>query len=296
MKIVVLGSGNYDAAEGNFHTNFAIEENGRYLLVDCGSDIRHSLRYSNIDVDQIDAVYISHLHADHCGGLEWLAYKTFFSGRKIKLFMSAWFEDDFWLGTLYNGMKVLSGEKAADGADHYFDTNFVSDRHFNWEGLHFELMCCDHIVGKGNIHPSYGIVARGKGYDKSVFFTTDMQFVGNERTNIDVWMAYNAVDLIFQDCETYYDDNGTPIRSGVHAHFSDLRTLPSEIKSKMKLVHYGYFTNFGGVINLGWFNKHGLSDFNNRRGCAFVAAGQIFEPYFNSEVVAQKKVLDLETF
>ena len=39
-------------------------------------------------------------------------------------------------------------------------------------------------------------------------------------------------DIIFHDCET------APFRSGVHANFLDLKTLPPEVKRKMHLYHY----------------------------------------------------------
>ena len=43
---------------------------------------------------------------------------------------------------------------------------------------------------------------------------------------------YKQADLIIQDCET------TPFKSGVHANYSELVTLPLEIKTKMMLLHY----------------------------------------------------------
>lgn len=42
---------------------------------------------------------------------------------------------------------------------------------------------------------------------------------------------YNESDVIIHDCETMY-------KSGVHAHYDNLKTLDEDIKRKMKLVHY----------------------------------------------------------
>lgn len=39
-------------------------------------------------------------------------------------------------------------------------------------------------------------------------------------------------DVIYHDCET------SPFKSGVHAHYNDLKTLPSATKAKMWLYHY----------------------------------------------------------
>ena len=43
---------------------------------------------------------------------------------------------------------------------------------------------------------------------------------------------YKQADFIVHDCET------TPFKSGVHANYLDLKTLPPEIKGRMILAHY----------------------------------------------------------
>ncbi len=64
-----------------------------------------------------------------------------------------------------------------------------------------------------------------------VFITTDSMF-----QPLKVMKRYEAATIIFQDCETY-DITGAS-KSGVHAHYTDLKTLPEEIKAKMWLYHY----------------------------------------------------------
>jgi hypothetical protein len=66
--------------------------------------------------------------------------------------------------------------------------------------------------------------------------------------------------LIFHDCET------SPFKSGVHAHFDDLKTLPDEIKSKMWLMHYQ------------WVEEVDLAKLAEDNGFAgFVRKGQSFD-------------------
>ena len=48
------------------------------LLIDCGTDIRWSMKKAGKSVKDVEAVYISHMHADHAGGLDWLAYSKYF--------------------------------------------------------------------------------------------------------------------------------------------------------------------------------------------------------------------------
>ena len=61
----------------------------------------------------------------------------------------------------------------------------------------------------------------------TIFFTSDSQHAPNQ-----IMDFYRMADVIFQDCET------TPWKSGVHAHYTDLSTLPIEVKRKMWLYHF----------------------------------------------------------
>ena len=66
-----------------------------------------------------------------------------------------------------------------------------------------------------------------KGENQSIFFTADSRFTPDYHHPY-----FSAADFIFHDCET------SEYQSGVHAHYTDLVTLPEAIKSKMYLYHY----------------------------------------------------------
>lgn len=76
MKITVAGCGNA-FPDDNFNQSFIVEENGRTMLVDCGYQVPLALRVNRIDFRSIDDIYISHLHADHLGGLEYFAFQRY---------------------------------------------------------------------------------------------------------------------------------------------------------------------------------------------------------------------------
>src|SRR5438552_2225581 len=79
MKLVFLGSGAAFTVGDNFHSNMLLDDgHGHHLLIDCGTDARFSLHAIGKSYQDITDVYVSHLHADHCGGLEWLALTTKF--------------------------------------------------------------------------------------------------------------------------------------------------------------------------------------------------------------------------
>ena len=79
MKLQFLGVGSQFSGHDQYHSNMVITaRSGKRMLIDCGSDVKFSLAECGLLPTDLDAVYISHLHADHIGGMEWLALSTLF--------------------------------------------------------------------------------------------------------------------------------------------------------------------------------------------------------------------------
>lgn len=226
MKLIFLGTGSaFTVGQGNFHSNMLIQTNEqKNLLIDCGSDARHALHEQRIPFQEIDGVYISHLHADHVGGLEWLAFRTYHEGfQKPKLYLSNDLVDDLWDHVLSGGLHPQSEFLA--NLSTYFQVFPVGDtRCFEWEEINFQLVRTKHYKSVYHLCPSYGLYFSLHG--KKVFITTDACLSDSLRP------FYSDADLIFQDCET------SLVPSGVHAHYIELRNLEPEIKNKMWLYHY----------------------------------------------------------
>ena len=224
MKLVFLGAGSAFTME-NRQSNMIIEHNGKKLLIDAGSDVRFSLKLMGYSFKDIDEVYISHLHADHCGGLEWLGFITYFTPGVLrpKLHISQNMVAPLWTNTLSGGMASLEGTIAT--LDTFFDVNAIpANGGFTFEGIHFQLIQTIHIMDGFSFCPSYGLMFEYNG--KKNFITSDTQFSPSQISRL-----FTMADAIFEDCETGF-------KSGVHAHYSDLKTLPAEIKAKMWLYHY----------------------------------------------------------
>lgn len=68
MTIHTLGVG--DAYDGE-HTNASVlvKQSNCTLLIDCGPTVPAALFRENISCDELDAIYITHAHPDHCLGL-----------------------------------------------------------------------------------------------------------------------------------------------------------------------------------------------------------------------------------
>lgn len=231
MKITFAGVGSAFTTTDYYQSNMLITAaSGKTLLLDCGTDIRFSLGELNIDSGNfgqyIDAIYISHIHADHVGGLEWVAFNTYFNPNTPTpmLFMNATTIDDLWNHSLRGGLKCIEG-KVMHLSD-YFRCVPVHEQ-FSWESIHFTLWKMPHVLADTENHYSYGLMITEDGSSKKTFISTDTLFQPEILARIN-----KDTDMIFHDAET------SPFSTGIHAHYHDLVTLPSEIKKKMWLYHY----------------------------------------------------------
>ena len=69
MKLVVLGSGTSVPHPQRASAAFWLETKNGSVLLDCSGDAAHRMAAENLDWPNLDAIWISHLHLDHCGGL-----------------------------------------------------------------------------------------------------------------------------------------------------------------------------------------------------------------------------------
>jgi ribonuclease BN (tRNA processing enzyme) len=74
MKLIVLGSGTSVPHPQRAAAGFWLETETGSLLLDCGADTVHRMAAENLDWSNLDAIWISHLHLDHCGGLASLLF------------------------------------------------------------------------------------------------------------------------------------------------------------------------------------------------------------------------------
>ncbi|WP_027134115.1 MBL fold metallo-hydrolase [Geminicoccus roseus] len=231
-KLTFLGTGSaFTVGAANWQSNMLIEsEEGRRLLIDCGGDARLALAERGLEARDIDAVYISHLHSDHVGGLEWLGFSTYFDAGAAR---PALFIEENKVARLWTNS--LSGSMARSGLatlDDYFEVRPVSgDGGFVWEGQRFDLTGMLHCMDG-----SVPLISFGLRFETDIgrfLITSDTRFEPQRCASLYAW-----AEIIFHDCETSYAADGTPARSGIHAHYEDLRTLPSDVRAKMWLYHY----------------------------------------------------------
>ncbi|MBF0383172.1 MAG: MBL fold metallo-hydrolase [Magnetococcales bacterium] len=236
MTIHFIGVGSAFTTSADFHSNILITvKSGKKMLIDCGSDARFTTaewgrNHGELN-PQIDAVYISHLHADHIGGLEWLAFSTYFNPKAAKPHIYGVDEhlSRLWKDSLRSGLKYI-GDKVTSLTDYFVPHYLKPGKSFVWENIQFTTIKMLHVKNSEKNVYSYGLVIEeidgGPGY----LFTSDTVFDDNLLKTLKMWAP--KVRFIFQDTET------TPFRTSVHAHYEDLCSLPIDIRKKMWLYHH----------------------------------------------------------
>jgi ribonuclease BN (tRNA processing enzyme) len=245
MRFNFLGAGSAFTLK-NFQSNAILEIDGKKLLIDCGGDIRYSLAAAGITLLEIDGIYVTHKHADHWGGAEYVAYSSFFHPgfvvdgvrRKIKLFT----HHSVRLGLFdsMEGSTVLADRKTT--LDTFFDVQQFVGEAFEWEGLKLSTVKVMHCLDNGVPMPVYGLTWKTP-CGRTVWYSADAVLNAAEP-------LFEQADVIFHDCET-----AAP--TGVHAHYTEHLQLPPEVKKKMTLYHYNDGNRADAIADgfAGWAEK-----------------------------------------
>jgi ribonuclease BN (tRNA processing enzyme) len=174
MKCKILGCGNA-FSKINYNQCFMLEENGKKMLIDYGAKAPQALENAGENIFDIDAIYISHQHADHIGGLEEAAFtrydwmnrpERFDDYTKLenvgnmkpyapKLFAQKELLKNLWKKSLSGGLESMEGFDATLAT--FFEPKPV-DKSFTWEGWNFELIQQVHIMTGSKISPTFGLI------------------------------------------------------------------------------------------------------------------------------------------
>lgn len=72
VSVRFLGTGDAFNARGRCHASYFVSAPSATLLLDCGASALLAMQRDGLDIDQIDAICLSHLHGDHFAGLPFL--------------------------------------------------------------------------------------------------------------------------------------------------------------------------------------------------------------------------------
>ena len=85
MRVRFLGCGDAFGSGGRFNTCILLEAGGGRCLLDCGASSLVALKRFGVDPQTIETILITHLHADHFGGLPFFILDAQFSKRDAPL-------------------------------------------------------------------------------------------------------------------------------------------------------------------------------------------------------------------
>ncbi|GAB6063968.1 MBL fold metallo-hydrolase [Deferrisoma palaeochoriense] len=228
MEIVPLGVG--DAfAKTLYQTNFLVRPaDGEPFLVDCGHTASRALRALGLELRAVPRVLVSHLHADHIGGLEELGFAGYFGwGLRPRLYVPENLLPWLWPHALEAGMgQRLRGAEGFFEArlETYFEvTALAGGGAFDLGSVRVTPFPTPHVPGR----PSWGFRLEDRATGGRVLLTCDTRF---HPKTLDAFGA--DADAVFHDCQ--FVTNGAHI----HATLDELQTLPEAWHERLLLVHY----------------------------------------------------------
>ncbi|MBI5496321.1 MAG: ribonuclease Z [Deltaproteobacteria bacterium] len=227
LSVVALGVGDAFTAR-HYSSSLLVECGGARLLVDCPHPIRRMMRDAGlrlgepVDVDGVDAVVITHVHADHVSGLEGFAYYSHFMlHRRVTLLAHPVVATRLWDGHLAAGMDRLL---RASGAPPWP----TEEKHFTDYFVHVPLEVTAPVV-----HGPFTIECR---FTVHHVPTTALRIrAGGACLG---YSADTAFDPGLLDWLTEADLVIHETNHGVHTPYERLAALPEALRARLRLIHY----------------------------------------------------------
>lgn len=217
MNLTMLGTGSAFAKK--FNNNNALAEVDDFrLLIDCGITLPKALHDAGLSFAELDAILISHIHGDHVGGLEELAFQMMFKHqRKPILYIAEPLVQPLWEHTLKGGL--IQGE--LQSINDFFEVRplQIDVEYELTSGLIVKLIETKHIPGKR----SFSFL-----FNRRFFYSADV-----------IFDSKLLLELVEQGVEAIYHDCQLEAPGVVHACLEELLTLPASIQEKIHLMHYG---------------------------------------------------------
>jgi len=222
VELLPLGIGDAFSAI-HYSSSHALRADGRWLLVDCPHPIRKMMREASvrsgakIDVDAVDVVVLTHLHADHVSGVEDLGFFSHFVlGRRARIAAHPEVARRLWDGHLAAGMERLgtpdgSSEKTFDD---YFELVLLDEARPIRIGP-FEIEC------RRTRHHLPTTALRVRAAGRAVGFSADTTY----DPALVAWLA--DADLVVHEAGF-----------GIHTPLERLGELPGVTRARMRLAHF----------------------------------------------------------
>jgi ribonuclease BN (tRNA processing enzyme) len=239
MRVTALGTGDAFSAE-RYSSCLLVEHGDTRVLVDCPHPIRKILRESTrgrVDVGDVDALVLTHLHGDHASGLEGYAWFSRFALQKrARLWAHPAVAAHVWPQLHASMSELLHVDD--DNRPHH-RSRLTQDDLFVVEPLVLDAAVTIgslQIEARMTIHhiPTTALFFRAD--DGTSFgYSADTAF----DESLISWLA--RADVVFH--ETNF---------GAHTPYAKLAALPDDVRTKMRLIHWadGFDDGHDGAIAL----------------------------------------------
>jgi ribonuclease BN (tRNA processing enzyme) len=84
VTVRFAGSGDAFGSGGRFQTCIVVDGPGSRFAIDFGASSLIALAQQGIDPNSIDAIVVTHLHGDHCGGVPFLLVDAMLGARRLR--------------------------------------------------------------------------------------------------------------------------------------------------------------------------------------------------------------------
>jgi ribonuclease Z len=84
-SVICFGTGDGAPCDDRNHASFLYRLGRTTILVDCGESVDRSYKASGLSYDLVDAIFLSHMHSDHVGGLFMFMQGMWLEGRRKPL-------------------------------------------------------------------------------------------------------------------------------------------------------------------------------------------------------------------
>ncbi|WP_336078362.1 MBL fold metallo-hydrolase [Paenibacillus sp. 203] len=218
LTIQMLGTGS--AFAKHYYNNNALLDSGEgKLLIDCGTTASLALHQMGVPLPDIDAILITHIHADHVGGLEEFGFQmNILHRRKPLLYIAEPLIYPLWEHTLKGGM---SQQGMIDKLEDVFEVNVITPGVPTTlvSGIQVELIPTRHIPGKN----SYSIFINDR-----LFYSADMVF--------DPDLLHHLVHE--RGCRSILHEVQLQGAGEVHTTLDELLSLAPSLQERIHLMHY----------------------------------------------------------
>jgi ribonuclease BN (tRNA processing enzyme) len=225
FRLLPLGVG--DAFSARYYSScFALEAADQWLLVDCPHPIRKLLRDASaphgfaLDVSQIQAVVLTHLHADHASGLEGIGfYSRFMLNKRMPLIVPPAVSVDLWphhlAGSMEWSLQQIGEPPAHRRLDDFFELITLEPGTVLPLGPYLiECRAAVHSI------PTFALRVQAAG--RTLGYSADTAF----DPALVAWLA--DADLVVHEASGGF----------MHTNYEELAVLPAALRRKMRLIHY----------------------------------------------------------